>query len=95
MIDLLSYLLLIVGIAFLFLFFYCLTVRGSSLATPFSLICISAAIYIIGYSFELRADSLESIRFFLKLQYFGVPFISAFWLFLPYGFACESLLPSC
>jgi diguanylate cyclase (GGDEF)-like protein len=93
MIDFLSYLLLIVGIAFLLLFFYCLTVRGSSLAIPFSLICVSAAIYIIGYSFELRADSLESIRFFLKLEYFGVPFISAFWLFFTIRF-CKRKSPS-
>jgi len=93
MFDLLSYLLLIVGIAFLFLFFYCLTVRGSSLALPFSLICVSAAIYIVGYSFELRADDLETIRFFLKLEYFGVPFISAFWLFFTIRF-CKRKSPS-
>lgn len=86
MLGLLSTLMLIAGIAFLLLFLYCLSMRGSSLAMPFALICLAAGIYIIGYSFEIRADDLETISFFLKIEYFGVSFLSSFWLLLTYRY---------
>lgn len=35
---------------------------------------------------ELRSDSIEEIAFALKAEYFGAPFMSAFWLLMSYKF---------
>lgn len=48
--------------------------------------CLAIAIYITGYSFELKADNIEQIKFFLKMEYFGAPFMSAFWMIFAYKF---------
>ncbi len=38
----------------------------------------------MAYGFELSARSLDSIIFFIKLEYYGVPFISALWILIGY-----------
>lgn len=48
--------------------------------------CLASAIYVFGYSFELRAQTLEQIEFFLKLEYFGLSFVPYFWFILAYRF---------
>jgi diguanylate cyclase (GGDEF)-like protein len=48
--------------------------------------CLAVAIYIIGYGLELHSKNVEQIKFFLKLEYFGAPFMTAFWLILSYKF---------
>ncbi|HYE09351.1 MAG TPA: diguanylate cyclase [Patescibacteria group bacterium] len=86
MITLLSGILFLVGISFFLLFLYSLSKQRNSLSAPFSIMCLAAAIYITGYGFELQADNLEQIKFFLKLEYFGAAFMSAFWMIFSYKF---------
>ena len=40
--------------------------------------------YAIGYAFELGSTGVEEVRFWLKFEYFGLPFIPAIWFLLTY-----------
>lgn len=73
-----------VGFTFVGLFFYSLSKHKNRVSKLFSLVSLAMAIYVIGYAFELRSQSLEWIGFFLKVQYFGLPFLFVFWLMLLY-----------
>ena len=84
MIVTLSYILLGIGCSFIILFFYLLLKQQNKASGIFSLICLAIAIYVIGYSFELKSDSIEEIKFFLKMEYFGQPFIFVFWFMFSY-----------
>jgi len=48
--------------------------------------CLAITIYIVGYALELQADNIEQIKFYLKMEYFGAPFMSAFWIIFSYTF---------
>jgi diguanylate cyclase (GGDEF) domain len=76
----------VIGAAFAVFFFYSLFRQGNRFSSLFALMCLSVAIYVIGYGFELRAGTVEEIRFFLKVEYFGQPFMGAFWLLFAYKF---------
>lgn len=86
MIGILSIILFLFGTVFFVLFLFSLSKQRNSLSAPFSIMCLAVSIYIIGYGFELRSDSIEQIKFFLKLEYFGAPFMTAFWMFFSYKF---------
>ncbi|HYE81125.1 MAG TPA: diguanylate cyclase [Clostridia bacterium] len=86
MIGFLSGVLFIFGISFFLLFLYSLSKQRNSLSAPFSIMCLAIAVYITGYGFELQADNVEQIKFFLKMEYFGAPFMSAFWMIFSYKF---------
>lgn len=86
MIGFLSITLFAFGLAFVILFFYSLSKQRNSLSAPFSIMCLAIAVYVIGYSLELQARNIEDIKFFLKMEYFGAPFMSAFWMLFAYKF---------
>lgn len=71
-----------IGFSFVGLFFYSLSKHKNRVSKLFSLVSLAMAIYVIGYAFELRSQSLEWIKFFLKVEYFGLPFMFVFWLML-------------
>lgn len=82
----LSNIFFVVGFCFIIFFLYSLSKHRNRVSGLFSLMCLSIAIYVIGYGFELRAQDGEQIMFFLKLEYFGAPFMTAFWLLFSYKF---------
>jgi diguanylate cyclase (GGDEF)-like protein len=69
---------------FVFLFFVSLARRRNQLAALYSLEALVIIIYATGYAFELGSATAEEVRFWLKLEYFGLPFIPAFWFLLTY-----------
>ena len=81
-----SKILLWAGIALLFLFFYSLARGKNNLAELFSVICLLSSIYVLGYVLELNADNLEQIKFYLKIEYFGISFIPFLWFLFAYRF---------
>ncbi len=93
MIGFLSAVLFLVGLSFFVFFLYSLSKQRNSLSAPFSIMCLAIAIYIIGYGLELQADSIEQIKFFLKMEYFGAPFMSAFWMLFSYKFHFKKKAP--
>ncbi len=86
MINWFSFALFAIGISYVILFFYTLFKQKTRLFNIFSLLCLSIAIYVIGYGFELRSDTLDEIKFFLKIEYFGMPFMFTFWSLFVYEF---------
>lgn len=93
MITALSTILFVFGTSFFVLFLFALTRQRNSLSAPFSIMCLAISVYIFGYALELRADSLEEILFFIKMEYFGAPFMSAFFLIFAYRFHFRSSMP--
>lgn len=93
MIGFLSATLFLFGLAFFILFLFSLSRQRNSLSAPFSIMCLAASIYVIGYGFELRADNIGQISFFLKMEYFGAPFMSAFWMLFSYKFHYKRKAP--
>lgn len=86
MINQLSNLQFIIGSAFIFFFLYAMIKQRSRNATLFSAMCLAVAIFVIGYGFELRSSSYEELAFYLKMQYFGAPFMTVFWFLFSYKF---------
>jgi len=76
--------LFLTGAIFGVLFFYCLAHRRNQLSALFSLMSLAVIIYAVGYAFELGARDIEEISFWLKFEYFGLPFIPAFWFIFAY-----------
>lgn len=81
-----SDLLFVLSFGMLSLFIYSLFQKRNRLSAIFSFLCLVMATYSFFYAFELASVSLESIQFFLKLEYFGVAFIPVFWFLLAYRF---------
>lgn len=47
---------------------------------------VPVSIYTFGYAFEISSISLEKIRFWLKIEYLGIPFLSIVWLIFALNF---------
>lgn len=86
MIEALSGILFGIGFSFIILFFYSFLKRRNRMSGIFSLICLTIAIYVVGYAFELHSINVEEIKFFLKIEYFGLSFMFALWFMFIYKF---------
>ncbi len=75
-----------IGIVFVYFFLYALIKKRSRNASLFALMCLAVGIYIIGYSLELKATTIEQLRVCLKMEYFGAPFMTVFWFMFSYKF---------
>ncbi|GEM_PF-6935037 len=76
----LSLTLLMSSIGVICMTFYLLKRRDARIALLFILFfCI--AVYSAGYAFELASPTLEQMIFWNGVQFIGLPFIPAFWLF--------------
>jgi diguanylate cyclase (GGDEF)-like protein len=86
MINFLSITLFLEGIVFIILFFYSLLNQNNRFAKIFAIMCLSIAIYVISYGFELRASDVEQVKFFLKAEYFGLSFTIIYGMIFLYKF---------
>lgn len=93
MIGFISTILLLFALLTFILFLYSLNKQHNYLSAPFSVMCFAIFVYIIGYALELRSDSLAQISICLKLEYFGAPFMSAFWLLFAYKYHYKKAAP--
>jgi len=75
-----------IGIANVLLAIFTLFRHKTSILNIFSLVCLGIAIYVIGYGFELRSETIEEIKFFLKTEYFGLFLMFPLWLLFIYEF---------
>jgi len=74
--------LYLTAVVFLGIFCYSIAHRHNQLSSLFAIMSIAVMIYVVGYAFELGAQSLEAIKFWLKFEYFGLSFISTVWFFI-------------
>ena len=72
------------AMVFIILLFFSFARRRNQLATLFSLEALVIIVYAVGYAFELGSTDVEEVRFWLKVEYFGLPFIPALWFLLTY-----------
>lgn len=86
MIAVLSGVLFAIGLSFVGLFLYSLSKHRNRVSRSFVLISLTTSIYVLGYAFELRSESIEAIKFCLSVQYFGLSFIPTLWLLFAYKF---------
>ncbi len=55
-------------------------------AVPFSLLCVAIFIYAFGHALELSQADRIGVRFWLHVQYLGVPWIPALWMMVTLAF---------
>lgn len=80
--DYLVGILLVATFLMLFIAYLSYRKRQLPIAKYAALVMLAASIYTFGYAFELTSTDMDRIRFWLKVEYVGVPFISTFWLLL-------------
>ena len=51
-----------------------------------SMSLIPVSIYALGYGFEILCTSIEGVKFWIKIEYLGIPFIAVCWLMLALNF---------
>lgn len=56
----------------------------------FGLVMISIAIWSISYGFEINSHSLDSISFWINLEYLGIATLPAFWIIFVINYADKS-----
>lgn len=54
--------------------------RELPIAISYGLGMLAAAFYSFGYAFEITSSTLEQIRFWLRIEYIGIPFASVIWI---------------
>lgn len=56
--------------------------RDIPIAISYGLCMLSTAFYSCGYAFEIVSSTLEQIRFWLRIEYIGIPFGTVFWFIM-------------
>jgi PAS domain S-box-containing protein len=74
--------LLVATCLMLFIAYLSFRKRQLSIAKYSALVMLCASFYSLGYAFEIISSDLESVKFWLKVEYVGIPFISTLWLIL-------------
>ena len=74
------FILIFATFLFAFLSVYSFSYRKSKGAFVFSLLMLAGAFYSFGYSFEIASTTIEQIRFWLRIEYIGIPAIPTLWL---------------
>ncbi|WP_141503514.1 sensor histidine kinase [Paenibacillus luteus] len=66
----------------LVLCYLCWKRRELPIAISYGLGALTGAFYTLGYAFEIVSTSLEHIRFWLRVEYMGIPFGTLFWFIM-------------
>jgi signal transduction histidine kinase len=77
-----SYILLFTALANFLLALYSLRYRKSPGTRVYCLLLVAISIYSFGYAFELLSDRLDSILFWLKIEYLGISFLPSLMIIL-------------
>ncbi|MGE4276218.1 MAG: diguanylate cyclase [Lawsonibacter sp.] len=80
MINLITLYLLSVTVATVFCAVQIRTLSGSSYVKTSLLLCFAVCFYILGYTMELNSTIPSQIMFWNRIEYIGIPFVSALWL---------------
>lgn len=48
---------------------------------------VPVVIYSFGYSFEILSSTIEKVKFWIKIEYLGIPFLGMFWLIVAINFS--------
>jgi PAS domain S-box-containing protein len=75
-------LLLVATCLMLFISYLSFRRRKLPVAKYNALMMLGASFYSFGYAFEIISKDMETIKFWLNVEYIGIPFITTFWLIL-------------
>ncbi|MFC3773246.1 histidine kinase N-terminal 7TM domain-containing protein [Paenibacillus sp. GCM10012303] len=78
----LSALLLVATCSTLLLCYLAWKRRELPIAISYGLGMLAGAFYTFGYAFELTSTTLEQIRFWLRIEYIGIPFGATLWIIM-------------
>lgn len=78
--HIISLYLLIVSVAVVFCAVQIRTLNASPYTRAVELLCFAVCFYIMGYALELNAADPADILFWNRIEYIGIPFVSALWL---------------
>ncbi|TXK80375.1 histidine kinase N-terminal 7TM domain-containing protein [Paenibacillus sp. N3.4] len=78
----LSALLMAATYCSLIMAYLCWKRREVPIAISYGLGMLTGAFYTFGYAFEIMSDSLEHIRFWLRIEYIGIPFGTVLWFIM-------------
>ncbi|MBB6634701.1 histidine kinase N-terminal 7TM domain-containing protein [Cohnella thailandensis] len=81
-----SILLCLATALMLFVSFLSYLKRQHPMARTMIAMMLAASCYALGYEFEIMSGSLTGVKLSYKLEYLGIPFVSAFWLLLVFQF---------
>ncbi|WP_379156454.1 histidine kinase N-terminal 7TM domain-containing protein [Paenibacillus sp. sgz5001063] len=56
--------------------------RSLPIAVSYGLGMLTGSLYSFGYAFEIASTSLEHIRFWLRIEYMGIPFGTVLWFIM-------------
>ncbi|ASA24261.1 histidine kinase N-terminal 7TM domain-containing protein [Paenibacillus donghaensis] len=76
-----SIMLFVATALMLFVSFLSYQKRHLPVAKTMILIMLAAAFYAFGYALEVLSGSLSDVKLSLQIEYVGIPFVSALWLF--------------
>ncbi len=79
-INLISLYLLIVSVGVVFCTAQIRSFNGARYTRTALLLCYAVCFYILGYTMELNAVTRVGILFWNRVEYVGIPFVSALWL---------------
>lgn len=82
LLNLLSLYLLAMAIMAVFWAVRIRTLNSSDYSFAIMLLCAAVCIYILGYAMELNSASEAQILFWNRVEYIGIPYVSALWLTL-------------
>ncbi|OKP83030.1 histidine kinase N-terminal 7TM domain-containing protein [Paenibacillus sp. P32E] len=78
----LSALLMAATCCSLILTYLCWKRRSLPIAISYGLGMLTGSLYSFGYAFEIASTSLEHIRFWLRIEYIGIPFGTVLWFIM-------------
>lgn len=78
----LSALLMAATCCSLLLVYLCFKRRDLPIAVSYGLGMLAGSFYSFGYAFEIVSTSLEHIRFWLRVEYIGIPFGTVLWFIM-------------
>ncbi|WP_256757813.1 histidine kinase N-terminal 7TM domain-containing protein [Cohnella sp. WQ 127256] len=80
--QLMSILLFLATALMLFVSFLSYRKRHLQVARTMVFMMLAASIYALGYALEILSSSLQEVKLSLQIEYFGIPFVTIFWLIL-------------
>jgi PAS domain S-box-containing protein len=78
----LSALLMAATCCSLFMTYLCWKRRELPIAVSYGLGMLTGALYSFGYAFEIVSSTMEEIRFWLRVEYIGIPFGTVLWFIM-------------
>lgn len=80
LVNIMSIYFLIMAVGTVYFAAHIRSLNNSEYARVLVLLCLAICFYIFGYTLELNAVNLSQLLFWNRIEYIGIPFVSALWL---------------